>query len=595
MISSLRELFSLFSNSQRRELFALQFLMVMMALFELFGIASVGPFMALVADPSLLGKYVFGLPLSDWLPGSGKFDDLVILGFAVLIFLGIGSLVSMFTTWRISHASFRIGSEISERLYRHYLRKNWQFHASTDSAHLTKQVATESFRLTAQVILPALHMNARLILALFVILGLFVFDPRSALVITCVYLTAYFLLFRVVRKALAKNGELISRVSRDRIHLLTESFQGIRDVILLNIRQGYQKKFGAYSSQWASAYGANNALAYAPRYLIEFVAYGAMIGLILFLLIQRNAQLSTILPVLSIYALAGFKLLPALQVIYAGISEIRGNIAAFYSLRRDLIESSSQLPLQSVSGSVQFDREIVFHQVTLKYCDREHSALSAVELVLKKGKFIGLVGPSGSGKSSVIDLLSGLLRPTSGTISIDDSVLTDDLLGAWQKKIAVVSQGLFLVDGTIGDNIRLGSDPQLEWQSKLEESLKSSGLADFVAQLPQGINTPIGDRGVALSGGQKQRLSLARALFLDREVLILDEATSALDVATESEIMKNVVSLRSQKTIISIAHRVNTLRECDTIFLLKDGRVEDTGTFESLLARSKEFRDLVAL
>lgn len=590
-----KELFVLLTPSQRRRYYSLQVMVILMAFMELLGIASIGPFMALVADTQLLetNSILNQLYIASGVATHTEF--LFIAGFFVLFMLGIASVVSVVTTWRLSLFAFSIGTEIGDRLYRYYLNKDWLFHASGSSAQLTKQIATESLRVTSFIILPIIQMNARIVLAVFISIGIFIYDPLIATVGVTLFVSGYLVIYQIIRKRIALYGEYVSSTSTDRFRLMNEGFGGIKDILLYNRSHDLVDQFQKSGKLFAHAQGVNTALGSAPRYLMELLAFGAMIILVLVLLTTRDGNLSQVLPVLAVYALAGFKLLPALQQIYSSITTIRGNAAAFDAIKKDL-QASFSFPNNKSASTKNTDlvlaKNIRLNNISFTYPNKQIAALSNVTIDIPMNATVGFVGESGSGKSTTIDLLLGLITPNKGQLLLDKTVIDHSNIQAWQQRIGFVPQSIFLSEGSIAENIAFGlsnKDINLE---KVEESAKLAHLTTLIDSLPKGLKTKVGERGVQLSGGQRQRIGIARALYNQADVLIFDEATSALDGITEKVIMDAIQELSGKKTIIMIAHRLKTVENCDIIYLMEKGRVVEQGTYEQLIHSNSIFREM---
>lgn len=590
-----KELFVLLTPSQRHRYYSLQVMVILMAFMELLGIASIGPFMALVADTQLLetNSILNQLYIASGVATHTEF--LFIAGFFVLFMLGIASVVSVVTTWRLSLFAFSIGTEIGDRLYRYYLNKDWLFHASGSSAQLTKQIATESLRVTSFIILPIIQMNARIVLAVFISIGIFIYDPLIATVGVTLFVSGYLVIYQIIRKRIALYGEYVSSTSTDRFRLMNEGFGGIKDILLYNRSHDLVDQFQKSGKLFAHAQGVNTALGSAPRYLMELLAFGAMIILVLVLLTTRDGNLSQVLPVLAVYALAGFKLLPALQQIYSSITTIRGNAAAFDAIKEDL-QASFVFPNNQSASTKNTDlllaKNIRLSNVSFTYPNKKIAALSNVTIDIPMNATVGFVGESGSGKSTTIDLLLGLIMANEGQLLLDNTIIDHSNIQAWQQQIGFVPQSIFLSEGSIAENIAFGLNSKDINLEKVEESAKLAHLTTLIDSLPKGLKTKVGERGVQLSGGQRQRIGIARALYNQADVLIFDEATSALDGITEKVIMDAIQELSGKKTIIMIAHRLKTVENCDIIYLMEKGRVVEQGTYEQLIHSNSIFREM---
>lgn len=595
MLYLAKELFSLLTPNQRRRYLYLQIMVFFMAIMELLGIASIAPFMALVADVQLLetNTTLKKIYLASGVESHEKF--LFLTGSIVLIMLSTASILSIITTWRLSLFALSVGTEIGDRLYRYYLNKDWLFHASGSSAQLTKQIATEALRVTNFIILPLIQMNARLVLALFIIVGIFIYNPLIAIIGVTLFICGYVVIYKVIRKRIARYGQHVSTTSTDRFRLMNEGFGGIKDVLLYNRRQDFIDQFEMSGKVLAHAQGVNTALSQVPRYLMELLAFGALITLVLVLLIANNSTLSQVLPVLAIYALAGFKLLPALQQIYASVTTVRGNTAAFEAIKADLLASltldeQSKADLQS--NDFQYIKKIKLDNVSFTYPNKMSPALNNINIEIPVNATIGFVGESGSGKSTLIDLLLGLIEPSQGALMLDNKTIGSNNKHAWQQRIGFVPQSIFLSEGSIAENIAFGLNKKDIDIEKVQQAVKYSHLESLVNSLPKGLNTKVGERGIQLSGGQRQRIGIARALYNQADVLVFDEATSALDGITEKVIMDAIQELSGQKTIVMIAHRLKTVQKCDVIYFIEQGRVVDQGTYQQLIDSNPKFKKM---
>jgi len=375
---------------------------------------------------------------------------------------------------------------------------------------------------------------------------------------------------------------------------MNEGFGAIKDVQLLGCEKLFITKFKDSGAVFAEAYGSSNGLYNMPRYLMELIVYSGLIGLILVLLKIHEGDLSEILPVLAVFGVAVLKLLPSFQQMYTGAAQIRSNMSALDELTEDL----SQARLSSQVQNHVYDREsdidgcIELKDVYFKYLNKPHNALDGISLKFPVKRSIAIVGSSGSGKSTLIDVLLGLIIPDKGELVIGEKVITKENLRSWQNRIGYVPQSIFLTEGSVVDNVAFGIERSFVDHEKVKKAIKMAHLEDWVCQLPGGYATTIGERGVQISGGQRQRLGIARALYNDADFLFFDEATSALDGVTEKLIMEAIEALSKDKTIVIIAHRVNTIKHCDLIYVMSQGKVVDQGTYESLIANNKFFKEI---
>jgi ATP-binding cassette, subfamily B, bacterial PglK len=603
MLKMIRQLFSLLTSSQIRQFYILQLLVVVMAFTELVGIASIAPFMALVGDISLLEKAGLFAELYQWSGVSNPMDFLFYTGLVVLLTLTLSSAISMFTIWKLSLYASKVGTEIADSLYTHYMQQDWLFFASGSSAHLTKQISIEALRVTDQIIQPLMTMNSKLVLAIFILAGIFIYDPLVALGGSFLFVGFYILLYRLMRKRLELNGRNMSKIFTKRFRLMNESFGGIKDVLLLDRRHDFMKQFNESGKVLAYARGTSIAISQVPRYFMELVVFGIMISLVLLLIKLHEGNLGTVLPILAVYALAAFKLLPALQQIYSSIAQIKGNISAFDAIKGDLGKSfKSKKDVQADTQQLATKESTVVHlsptqkinlnNITFSYPGKLSPTVNGLNMSIPVNSVVGLVGASGSGKSTTIDLLLGLIIPQQGELRIDDSCINDGNKRAWQNSIGFVPQSIFLSEGTIAENVAFGLSAKDINLNQVKKSLQFAHLADFIDQLPNGLHTKVGERGVQLSGGQRQRIGIARALYNETDVLVFDEATSALDGITEKIIMETIYNFNGKKTIIMIAHRLKTVQKCDIIFLMDRGAIVAQGTYQQLVETNAQFKEM---
>jgi ATP-binding cassette, subfamily B, bacterial PglK len=596
MFKLIKQLFTLLIPSQRKRFYVLQILVVLMAFAEILGVASIIPFMVLVGDMSQLQQdtIVAQIYQASGITSESKF--VFLLGVGVLIMLFISAMISMFTIWKLSMFATKIGAEIADRLYAHYLKQDWLFHATGSSAQLTKKIATEAIRVTNGIVMPLMQMNARIVFALFMSLSIFVYDLKVAIIGLAIFAIAYFILFKMVRVRLQRNGRAISQVNEQRFCLMNEGFGGVKDVLLLGQDNDFIKRFNQTGRILAYSQGANVALTQVPRYFMELVAFGSMIALVLYLIANHDGNLGMILPILSVYALATFKLLPAFQQIYASTATIKGSISAFESIQQDLINSAKiqSATLKPEQGYLRPKQQISLKNVTFSYPGKAESTINQLNMSMPVNSVIGIVGPSGSGKSTLIDILLGLIEPQQGHLKIDNTIINDQNRRLWQNTIGFVAQSIFLSEGTIAENVAFGIPQDQIDLEQVQQALKLAHLTEFLQSLEQGIHTKVGERGVQLSGGQRQRIGIARALYHEAEVLVFDEATSSLDGITEKMIMEAVHNFSGQKTIIMIAHRLKTVQKCDQIFFIDKGQVVDQGTYQELIETNEHFKNMAA-
>ncbi|MFL2703264.1 MAG: ABC transporter ATP-binding protein [Gammaproteobacteria bacterium] len=597
MFESLKGLFMLLTSNQRKRFYMLQILVILMTIIEIFGVAAIIPFMALVGDMSQLQQDTFigQVYQSSGIASESKF--VFMLGICVLCILFISTIVSMFTIWKLSMFVHYFGTEIADRLYTHYLRQGWLFHASGSSAQLTKKIATETLRVTGGILVPLIYVNSKVILAILMSLSIFIYDPMVAITGISIFGITYYIIFKIVKARLSLYGQAISEVNEQRFRLMNEGFGGIKDVLLLGRDKNFIERFNETGNILAYSNGTSTALIQTPRYFLELIAFGSMISMILFLITNHNGNLGIILPILSVYAIGAIKLLPAFQQIYSSTGIIRANIAAFESIQQDLKDSlqfqEEKLTQLKIEQSRFFPKlHISLENISFTYPNKKEKTLDKVNILIQANTVIGIVGPSGSGKSTLIDILLSLIDPDEGQLKIDEKLVSNHNRRSWQNTIGFVAQNIFLSEGSIAENVAFGL-PQDEIDiEQVTKVIELAHLAEFTESLKDGIHTKVGERGIQLSGGQRQRIGIARALYNKAEVLVFDEATSSLDGITEKMIMEAIHDFSGKKTIILIAHRLKTVQKCDQIFFINNGRVDDHGTYDELIEKNELFKKM---
>lgn len=535
------------------------------------------------------------------IPVFGDLRDFVDVGEITLLIgvaVGMGVFFMLRAGMKIGHSYVQnrivlnMGARLSARLHAGYLAMPYAFHLRRNSSDLirnTNQVVREVF---GQAIKPVVRMIAEIVLAV----GLLVLLVRvsalaTALAIGILGLTSLVLL-KVIRPRLKRLGRRRHRLSGETLKTLQQSYHGIRDVKILGGEKASSRRFLRAQRSLAQVGYRRAAIGAVPGSLIDL----AMMGFILTyftMMVAAGRNTPETLAVLGLFAYAGQRLQKATEGIISAINDLQYASAPIDQLHDDLalIEAHSQ-PTGAMDP-LPFVRSIEIEHVTFRYEAAHTDALRGVSLSIEQGAVIGICGPTGGGKTTLVDVISGLLEPTSGTVRVDGVEVTGNER-AWQQNLGVVPQMVFLVDGTLRENIALAQLPDQIDDRAVEEAVDLAQLRELVESLPDGLETVVGERGVRVSGGQRQRVAIARALYRRPTVLIFDEGTSALDNLTEREVMEAITRLRGDHTIILVAHRLSTVRGADRILFIKHGEVAATGTYEELLASSSDFAKLTA-
>jgi ABC-type bacteriocin/lantibiotic exporter with double-glycine peptidase domain len=555
-------------------------------------VASMIPFLATLANPALAAGDPRLSGLYAALGGADPSRFLAYLGGIVLLILVVANALSAATTWLMLRFANRQGHALSVRLLASYLAKPYVFYLDRHTAELQKNVFGEVYRVTAGVLVPAVQIVAKLSVVAFISALLVIVDPLMALVVAGALGGTYFLLYRFARAALHGAGRASVEAGTLRVRHALESLAGAKEIKLLGREAEFLERFREPSLRWADAQTKSQALSQLPRYAVETVAFSLILLLAIYLL-GAGRGMSEVLPLLGLYAFAGYRLMPALQLVFAGFAAIRNSHAAVDAVIGDLQVINA--PKSANEHRIPIESAVELAEVRYQYPGEAAWALHPVSLRILKNTSVALVGATGCGKTTVVDLLMGLLRPSAGNLRVDGVGIDDRNVRAWQRSIGHVPQQIFLCDDTIARNIALGlPDGEID-MAQVERAARLARLHDFVTTgLPRGYSTVVGDRGIRLSGGQRQRIGIARALYGDPDLLVLDEATSALDNVTENAVFEALQALAGKKTIVMVAHRLTTVRGCDLICVMEQGRIVERGNYEQLLASSERFRSLAA-
>ncbi len=584
-MKTLKKIFQLLTPSeQKRALLLLAFILIM-AFMDMIGVASVLPFMAVLSNPQLIETNVLLANLynmSTFLGVKNSEQFLFVLGIGSFIALMISLLFRAITTYLQARFTLMREYSIGMRLIQGYLRQPYTWFLNRNSADLGKNILSEVSEVIEKAIVPILNIFVYGAVATALLILLIIVDPKLALSVGSVLILSYGAIFFCIKKFLSRIGaeRLISNAKRYTI--LTEAFGAVKEVKVRGMEEVYAKSYEKPGMTYANNQSLAKLISDLPRFFIEGIAFGGMIILVLVLMLSGNI-FESIVPVIGLYAFAGYRLMPALQQVYGSFTQLRFSGPALDLLNNDLMSLKSFDKSKNNDLILQINRSIVFKNINFKYPNARDLALKNIDLEIKAYTKVGIIGTTGSGKTTMVDIILGLLDPTKGTLHVDDNLITLNNKRSWQKNIGYVPQQIYLTDTSIAANIAFGVDSQNIDLKEVEKAAKIAKLHDFIIkELAEGYNTSVGERGIKLSGGQKQRIGIARALYQNPQVLILDEATSALDNITEQDVMEAINKLGNKITVIMIAHRLSTIKKCDMIYLLEKGMIKAKGTYEEL-------------
>ncbi|HEV7372058.1 ABC transporter ATP-binding protein [Arenibaculum sp.] len=569
---------------ERRQAVLLLCLVVVTAILEAVGAVSIMPFIALLQDPGrAMANPVLARVHAAVGPESME-SFLLMVGAAIFVLLVVASLVTTFSSWLLTRVPYLWAHSISTRLFSRYLEQDYAFFIGRNSAELKKNVLDQVQQLLLFGLLPIVLAAGRGIVVLFLLAVLMMIDPLLSLVLGGVFGGIYGGLLFVMRRRLQRMGRQAVEVNEGRFRVAAEAFDGIVEVKLFGYEASFRRRFGEVSERYATLQANTLIAGLLPRYVVEGLAFGSIMLILLFML-WRDRDIAEALPVVAVYAFAGYRLLPALQQVFVGLTKSRFANASLAAIHRDL--AGLPEPVAGSRGRVErlaVERDIELKGISFTYPEAETASLSGVDLRIPAGHMIGLVGETGSGKSTALALLMGLLRPTSGMLLVDGRPIDDaTLVRRWQQSIGYVPQHIHLMDATVAENIAFGEEGTAIDMARVRSAARLAAVDEVVERMPDGYETRLGERGVRLSGGERQRVGIARALYRDAPVLILDEATSALDEGTEKRVVAALEGLSGQRTIVMIAHRLGTLRKCDVVFRFHLGRLVEYGDAPRML------------
>ena len=422
------------------------------------------------------------------------------------------------------------------------------------------------------------------------IITLLVFtNPKLAIIVGFSLGTSYIIIFYFIKNYLNKIGKLRFISNELRFRSVTEAFGAVKEVKIGGLEQIYSKRFSEPAFIYAKTQSSAHVFAQFPRFILEAVAFGGILLIILFMM-RQSGNFNSTLPIISLYVFAGYRLMPALQQIYSAFTQLTFVGPALNKLYDDIRKLKTFDEKKKIS-TLEFNKNIILNNVNFNYPNSSRTTLKNINLTISKNSSVGFVGATGSGKTTTVDIILGLLKAQEGTLEVDEQIITENNIRSWQKNIGYVPQHIFLSDDTVSSNIAFGIKSENISKESVEKASKIASLHNFVMEeLPSQYETKIGERGVRLSGGQRQRIGIARALYHNPQILILDEATSSLDNQTEKAVIDAVNKLKHVRTIIMIAHRLTTVRNCDNIFILEKGELKHQGSFDELIKINENFR-----
>ena len=575
MVENFKKILYLLTTNERKRAVLLLILILIMALIEAIGVVSILPFMAVLTNPELIDTNII---LNDMFQFSKKFgvennkNFLIVLGILVFLTIVISLMFKLITTYaQIRFAEMRHYS-ISKRLVEGYLHQPYSWFLNHHSADLGKTILSEVSQVIALGLNPLIELISKSMVAIALISLLIIVDPKLAIIVGFSLGGAYGLIFYFIRNYLDRIGKKLLKNNQLRFMTISEAFGAIKLLKLGGFEKTYIKKYSESAQSYAESMISSQVTSQIPRFILEAVSFGGVVLIILYLMTQTGS-FNNALPIISLYVFAGYRLMPAMQQIYSALTQLTFVGPSLENLSNNFKDSKFIYP--DINQEIlSFNKTITLKNINYRYPNASRTTLKDINLNIPAKTKVGIIGTTGSGKTTTVDIILGLLEAQKGTLEVDGQIITKKNLRVWQRSIGYVPQNIYLTDNSVAANIAFGLETKDINQTIVEKVSKIANLHEFVmSELPNQYQTKIGENGIRLSGGQRQRIGIARALYHNPKVLILDEASSALDDLTEKIVMDAINNISKDVTIIVIAHRLNTLKNCDIIFKFDEGRL----------------------
>lgn len=588
----IKKLFFILSGDERKKAFFLLLMIIIMALLDMLGIVSVVPFIAVITNPDIVdnNEYLNKIfLLSNQFGVENKNQFLFVLGVFVFLFLIISISFKAFTNYVQLRFVLMRRYSIGRRVLEAYLRQPYSWFLNRNSANLGKSILSEVGAVVGKGLNPLFELISRLLIVVVLVILLLLVNVKITLSVAIIIGGSYVLLFYLSKNYLNRIGKERFKNNTLLYRSITEAFSAVKEVKIGGLEKIYIERFADPAKAIARKEANAGILAFLPRYFLEAITFGGIILIILYLMVDKG-NFNNALPTISLFVFAGYRLLPSLQSIYASFNQITFVSTAIDSLYTDLNNITKIDSIKDLT-KIPLNKSITLEQVYYSYPNSSKTALKNINIKIPARSTVGFMGPTGSGKTTLIDIVISLLEAQKGSLKVDGKIITKKNSRNWQCSIGYVPQHIYLTDDSVAANIALGTKLNDINYDLVEKASKTANLHEFIInELPNKYQTEVGDRGIRLSGGQRQRIGIARALYHNPSVIILDEATSALDNLTESFVMDAIEKISQNKTIIIIAHRLSTLKKCDNIFLMNKGEIVNQGTYEKIILSNNNFK-----
>lgn len=591
----IKKLFYFFSAYEQRQAIIIVGMTIVMALLDMIGVASIMPFIAVLTNPGLVETnpilnmiYIKSIKFGI----ESEYQFLFFLGILVFIILVFSLIFKSITTYVQLRFCYMREFSICKRLIESYLHQPYSWFLNRDSSELGKSILSETSLVVSGGIRPVINIISQLLVVIALSILLILINPKISIMAILIFSFCYGVIYKLARGYLNHLGKERTKANELRFSVINDAFGAAKEVKVGGLEENYIKLFLKPAKTFSLNQASLQVIGQLPRFGLEAIIFGSIILIILFLM-GKGFTFTNLLPLLALYAFAGYRILPALQQVYFSMAQLRFISPALDKLHNDL-KNLQEPNFQNNPGLIKFEKKITLNNVNYIYPNSSRLILKDINLDIEANSTVGFVGSTGSGKTTIVDIILGLLEAKKGTVEVDGKIITKQNVKSWQRSIGYVPQSVYLANDTIARNIAFGVDNKNLNIDTVMNVSKIANLNDFVEnELPEKYQTVVGERGARLSGGQLQRIGIARALYHKPKLLILDEATSALDSLTEQAVMEAIFKLKKKITIIIITHRLSTIKICDNIFYLKKGEIKSKGTFNELIDNDKNFSLMV--
>jgi len=565
----------LIQRVEKRRKFQLLFLFILIILSsfaELVSIGAIIPFLTVITSPEDILTNSLMQPIIVFLDINSSADLQLPITIGFIIIILIAALLRLSLLYVQTRLGFAIGADFSRSIYYKTLFQPYIIHTKRNSSEIISTISLKANALASSGLLPMLTLLSSLFILTFILIGIILADPLISLILFVFFGLIYALISLATKKRLQKDSVNVDKQQDNLIKVLQEGFSSIRDIIMDSSQSVYTKKFEDAHYKYRRAQGNIHIISGGPRYIIE--ALGMIIIIVLSVLIIQDPEKTFVsqIPILGVFAIGAQKILPILQSMFASISTLRGSKNSLLSVF-DLYDQEIPLNVKKVK-SISFNKSIKFKNISFRYGAKLPLVLNKINLTFSKGDKIGIIGESGSGKSTFLDIVIGLIQPYHGGMYVDDLLIDGKNSSSWQRHISHVPQMITLLDCSVAENIAFGIPLKDIDFNRVYKAAEKAHISNTIDSWESGYQTTVGEKGVRISGGQLQRIGLARAFYKGSNVIVLDEATSALDDDTETQIINNLESFGKDLTIIIVAHRLSTLKHCSTVIKVENGNVK---------------------